>query len=293
MTNYKKSLPNDSGSLLVYETAINYQAMRPGKAVTHVGLPTLAGGVLTNVLAAQSIVDDLPLITVTESNGVYIEEVTMIASGAITGNTTNYLIFTLTVGVSGDTTPSIVASGSTLLATTGAIATIAFVPGSPDTITDSGSGFSAGGFVAGQQITISGSTSNDGTAVLASVAAGTLTLTSSNALTAESAGATVTITGKGGFGTIASHTPVDFSTRSTDITQEMTGPPLEKRLSVPYLLNQGDTMYLTMTEGGTGHGSAINNLTVTVHYRIKNNDLNVYNPGVAGSAHSSSLDSIG
>ena len=73
--------------------------------------------------------------------------------------------------------------------------TIAFVNNSPDpdTITDSGSGFLTAGFKAGDVITVSGSSSNDGTYVIASVVAGTITLTESNVLTNEGASATVKI----------------------------------------------------------------------------------------------------
>ena len=71
--------------------------------------------------------------------------------------------------------------------------TIAFVDSEVDTITDSGDGFVDAGFVAGQTITVTGSTSNNGTHTLASVAAGTLTLTTGGALTTEGAGNAVRI----------------------------------------------------------------------------------------------------
>lgn len=75
-------------------------------------------------------------------------------------------------------------------------ATIAFVDNAPeaDTITDTGLGFLAAGFQAGDSITVSGSASNDGTYVVTSVAAGVLTLRSDHALTAEAAGSTIKIT---------------------------------------------------------------------------------------------------
>ena len=74
-------------------------------------------------------------------------------------------------------------------------ATIAFNENTPDsdTITDSGSGFLTAGFQAGDQITVSGSASNDGTYVISSVTAGAITLLSRNDLTTEVAGATVKI----------------------------------------------------------------------------------------------------
>jgi len=76
--------------------------------------------------------------------------------------------------------------------------TIAFVENdaSADTITDSSSLFLVTGFQAGDQITVSGSASNDGTYVIASVTAGTITLLARNDLTTESAGATVNIKAK-------------------------------------------------------------------------------------------------
>jgi hypothetical protein len=72
--------------------------------------------------------------------------------------------------------------------------TIAFVDSDPDTITDSGNGFITAGFEAGS-ITVSGSANNNGdfTVDREGIAAGTLTLISSDSLTAEAAGATVTI----------------------------------------------------------------------------------------------------
>ncbi len=75
-------------------------------------------------------------------------------------------------------------------------ATIAFVEGGadPDTITDSASGFLAAGFQPGDQLTVSGSASNDGTYVVDTVTAGTITLKSREDLTTEAAGATVKLT---------------------------------------------------------------------------------------------------
>lgn len=76
--------------------------------------------------------------------------------------------------------------------TTYTASTIAFTNANPDTITDSGSGF--GSFQSGQHILVSGSTSNDGSYYVSTAAAGTLTLQSSDSLTVESAGASITIT---------------------------------------------------------------------------------------------------
>jgi len=64
---------------------------------------------------------------------------------------------------------------------------------SADTITDSGAGFVTAGFVAGDKITVSGSTSNDGDYTIDTVVAGTITLIATDSLTTEIAGDTVTI----------------------------------------------------------------------------------------------------
>ncbi len=72
--------------------------------------------------------------------------------------------------------------------------TIAFNNANPDTITDSGSGF--GSFQTGMTIKASGSTSNNGIYMLHPTTAptsGMLTLQASDSLTAEAAGASVTI----------------------------------------------------------------------------------------------------
>ena len=65
---------------------------------------------------------------------------------------------------------------------------------SPDTITDSASGFLISGFQPGDQLTVSGSASNDGTYVIDSVTAGTITLKKNQDLVTEAAGATVKLT---------------------------------------------------------------------------------------------------
>ena len=65
----------------------------------------------------------------------------------------------------------------------------------PDTITDSGNGFLAAGFQAGDQITVvSTSALNDGTYTIGSVVAGTITLLARNDLTTETAGVAGTVT---------------------------------------------------------------------------------------------------
>lgn len=69
----------------------------------------------------------------------------------------------------------------------GATPTMAFVSGTPATITDSDSGFVTAGFLAGQTLIVEGSTSNDGQYVIATVAAGTITLATGETLTSEAA----------------------------------------------------------------------------------------------------------
>ena len=73
--------------------------------------------------------------------------------------------------------------------------TVAFVDGvaDADTITDSGNGFVVAGFEAGDQLVVTGSASNDGTYVVDTVAAGTITLKANESLTDELASATVTL----------------------------------------------------------------------------------------------------
>lgn len=74
--------------------------------------------------------------------------------------------------------------------------TIAFFDNNPaaDTITDSAAQFVIEGFVIGDTITITGSTSNNGSYTIAGVTAGTITLDDAGTLVNEAAGASVTIT---------------------------------------------------------------------------------------------------
>jgi len=72
--------------------------------------------------------------------------------------------------------------------------TIAFVNGSPSTITDSDSGFVTGGFTDSIDVQVEGSVSNDGVYAVSTSVAGTLTLESGETLVNESAGNDVVIT---------------------------------------------------------------------------------------------------
>lgn len=71
---------------------------------------------------------------------------------------------------------------------------IAFADTNPDTITSSSTDFVATGFQAGQTIVVAGSASNDGSYLINSVAANTITLDAGEALVAEGSGASVTLT---------------------------------------------------------------------------------------------------
>lgn len=72
---------------------------------------------------------------------------------------------------------------------------IAFVDSGPDTITDTGNGFISAGFEAGHKITVSGAAQagNNTDFTIATVAAGTITLIASDAVTTEAASNTITI----------------------------------------------------------------------------------------------------
>jgi len=69
--------------------------------------------------------------------------------------------------------------------------TIAFVDSNPDTITDTGSGFVTAGFEAGDVITISGGVNDGSIFTIATVAAGTLILSSDDGVVAAAAGAVI------------------------------------------------------------------------------------------------------
>ena len=71
--------------------------------------------------------------------------------------------------------------------------TIAFVDSDPDTIVDSLSRFIKGGFIDGQNITIVDSVANDGTYLVDTVAAGTITLDAGESLTAAAEGDLLTL----------------------------------------------------------------------------------------------------
>jgi hypothetical protein len=111
--------------------------------------------------------------------------------GSIVQSVITGLLSTSGTAISGSN--KIVDNADTTVAATKTATTLAFVSGSPATITDSGSGFITAGFKSGDSITISGSASNNKTTTIDSVVSGTITLTSGETLVNESAGASVTI----------------------------------------------------------------------------------------------------
>ena len=74
---------------------------------------------------------------------------------------------------------------------------ISFNDANPDTIVTAAGDFVADGFGAGITVNVSGSVSNDGNYTIDSVTSSTITLDAGDALTAEAAGATVTVQAKG------------------------------------------------------------------------------------------------
>ncbi len=76
--------------------------------------------------------------------------------------------------------------------------TISFANTNPDTILDSSNSFVTTGFLAGNKVIVTGSTSNNGTYTLDIVTAGTITLIDANSLTVEPASASITMTQTGG-----------------------------------------------------------------------------------------------
>ena len=92
---------------------------------------------------------------------------------------------------------ALVAITLTIPVATSTRTTYSFANSNPDTILDSSSSFLTDGFVAGQKITVSGSTSNNKNLEIDTITAGVITLIAGNTLTVEAAGATVTIMANG------------------------------------------------------------------------------------------------
>lgn len=73
--------------------------------------------------------------------------------------------------------------------------TIAFVDSDPDTLTDSASGFLTAGFEVGQTVIVEDDGTNEGQYLIDAVDAGTITLRSTDSLTAVVAGSSITLHG--------------------------------------------------------------------------------------------------
>ncbi|HAK58770.1 MAG TPA: hypothetical protein DCO77_00060, partial [Nitrospiraceae bacterium] len=167
----------------------------------------------------------------------------------VSGSASNdgaYTILAITAGTIDVATGSLTdeAAGAAVTIRTGyAGSTIAFDVGDTvtDLITDSANGFVAAGFQEGDDIVVSGSASNDGQYTILSVDAGTIKVAEAR-LTAESAGASVTLT------------ELDWAQRTKPASS-----PLGRRAPTAVVMNDGtdDRMYLF---GGQSGGVGINTL---------------------------------
>lgn len=92
---------------------------------------------------------------------------------------------------------ALIAITLTLPIATATRTTYSFADSDPDTILDSSNSFLTDGFLAGQKITVSGSTSNNKNLEIDTITAGVITLITGNTLTVESAGETITIMANG------------------------------------------------------------------------------------------------
>lgn len=131
---------------------------------------------------------------------------------------------------------------------------IAFVDSNPDTITSTTTDFVDEGFVAGMHITTD-STTNPGPFEIASVATNAITLISTDSVTTEAAGSSITITSNDDFGDL----PTDFwglRTRPNINGKTWELLPLPSRNTA-----------LSYTTAGTPH-----------YYKIKGMRLYVYSP---------------
>lgn len=115
------------------------------------------------------------------------------AGGTITveGTTNNDGTYTIDTVVAG--TITLISADELTNESAGTNFTIIQNSSSKDSITDSAGGFLVAGFQPGDNITVSGSASNDGTYTVGSVVAGIIILLEKEDLTAEAAGATVKI----------------------------------------------------------------------------------------------------
>ncbi len=157
-----------------------------------------AGGATLSTYSGNTNVSGQLEVTVT---GTSEGAVTVTAEGLGVTATQNYMVVGTTAVffriVLPETDSFSSTTADTAPAITGPSTQIAFSDNDPsaDTITRSDGGdFSADGFSAGDRIMVGGSASNDGVYEVDTVAAGTLTLVDSDALTTEAAGESITVT---------------------------------------------------------------------------------------------------
>lgn len=133
--------------------------------------------------------------------------------------------------------------------------TIAFneVGATGDTITDSGSGLLNAGFVAGDIIQVSGSTSNDGYYTIKTVVAGTITVSDADDLANEIAGSAVTIS---------------KVTKNLDGTYTVYSPAIEDGVMVVIKAKETNTGYICI---GNSSANALN--TSLKHYRLDSSSV--------------------
>jgi len=141
--------------------------------------------------------------------------------------------------------------------------TFAAVDSNPDTITDSGNGFITAGFVAGMGIVVTGSSEggNNTTHIVDTVAAGTLTLSTASALTADSAGDAWTISTNIDHDSLADHTLFPFLVNYSGLTIIIDGDQAPV-LHIGYYAS-------TTNADATWDGAVINLYTTALYDEVK------------------------
>lgn len=113
MSNSRKIVSNDMGSLAFRELVNAYKGMKFGKVSLPIGVPAVASTRLSNTLAATDGCDEIALLTVTEPEGLYIEDVTAVVDTTATKDATAYSRIYIGYRESGDVSTTWVARGST------------------------------------------------------------------------------------------------------------------------------------------------------------------------------------
>ncbi len=191
-------------------------------------------------------------------------------------------------------------------AATGTLTDIAFVDSNPDTITRLSGSFITDGFAVGMKISVSGSASNDGTYTLAGVGALTLTLDAGDALTPESAGASVDIDCYDGERLSlddGNHTPTvfEFDVQGDGIGPGVIGIDLSALTSandvrdaiIAAINNVGNLLDITASSGGAGVVNLVNDVAgvagnVAIQETVKHASFTV--TGMAGGGPAATGD---